>query len=53
MYATDAAGNTGASETVHFTIAKPFPTALVAAASIATVAVVGIGLLIYFKKRKR
>jgi N-acetylneuraminic acid mutarotase len=32
---------------------EPFPTTLVAAASVATGAVVGMGLLIYFKKRKR
>jgi len=34
-------------------IGKPFPTTPVAAASVATVAVVGVGLLVYFKKRKR
>ena len=53
--ATDAADNTGFSETIHFTIAeetKPFPTTLVAAASVATAVVVGVGLLVYFKKRK-
>jgi nitrous oxidase accessory protein len=32
---------------------EPFPTTLVVAASGASVAVIGIGLLIYFKKRKR
>jgi hypothetical protein len=55
VYATDIAGNVGISETVTFTIAEPetFPTALVAVASLATVAVVGVGLLVYFKKRKR
>jgi hypothetical protein len=31
----------------------PFATALVVAVSVATVAVVGAGLLVYFKKRKR
>jgi hypothetical protein len=30
----------------------PFPTTLVAAASAASVAVVGVGLLVYFRKRK-
>jgi N-acetylneuraminic acid mutarotase len=35
------------------TEAEPFPIALVAAASVATVAVLGVGLLVYFKKRKR
>jgi multisubunit Na+/H+ antiporter MnhC subunit len=31
---------------------EPFPTALVIAASIASMAVIAIGLLVYFKKRK-
>jgi N-acetylneuraminic acid mutarotase len=56
VYATDAADNTGVSETINFTVAEetePFPTAPVAAASVAIVAVVGVGLLLYFKKRKR
>jgi N-acetylneuraminic acid mutarotase len=56
VYATDVADNTGSSETINFTIAKepePFPTAPVAAASVAIVAVVGVGLLVFFKKRKR
>jgi parallel beta-helix repeat protein len=33
-------------------VGKPFPTTLVTAASVATVVVVGAGLLVYFKKRK-
>ena len=56
VYAWDAAGNTGASETICFTIAKEpehFPTAIVATASGASVAVIGIGGLVYFRKRKR
>jgi hypothetical protein len=55
VYATDLAGNVGASETITFTIAKPepFPTALVATASGASATIIGIGLLVYFKKRKR
>jgi len=56
MYARDLAGNAGASETVTFAmVAKPesFPTLLVIIASGASVAVVGVGLLVYFKKRKR
>jgi hypothetical protein len=32
---------------------EPFPTMLVAIASAALVAIIGIGLLVYFKKRKR
>jgi len=33
-------------------IPEPFPTTLVATASIASAAIVGLGLLVYFKKRK-
>jgi N-acetylneuraminic acid mutarotase len=51
VYATDEAGNTAACQTIHFEIQEPFPTTLVVA-SVVTVAVVGIGLLVYFKKRK-
>ena len=55
VYATDTADNTGVSEMIHFTIAeetKLFPTIPVAVASVATVIVVGVALLVYFKKRK-
>jgi hypothetical protein len=54
VYAADEAGNMGASEIVTFTVAvpEPFPTTLVVA-SVIIVAVVSIGLLFYFKKRKR
>jgi len=43
------------SQTIYFSVSQPepFPTTLVAAASIAAVAAVGVGLLVYFKKRKR
>jgi N-acetylneuraminic acid mutarotase len=53
VYANDTFGNTGASKTIPFTIdqPEPFPTASVAAAAV-SVAVMCIGLLIYFKKRK-
>ena len=50
VYATDMAGNTGTSETIYFSVEEPFPTTLVAA-SVITVAIVSIGLLVYFKKR--
>jgi parallel beta-helix repeat protein len=54
VYVTDVYGITGASETVTFTIEpEPFPTALVIAASGASIAIIGVGLLVYFKKRKR
>jgi hypothetical protein len=53
VYAKDEFGNTGASETIIFTVAEePFPVAPVAVASVATIAVVGATLLIYFRKRK-
>jgi hypothetical protein len=54
VFATDEAGNTGASETVIFTIEEPhepFPTTMVIA-PIASVAAIGLGLLFYFKKRQ-
>jgi hypothetical protein len=56
VYATDTAGNTGTSETINFTVAEetesePFPATIVIA-SIITVAIVCLGLLVYFKKRK-
>ena len=51
--AFDAAGNMGVSETVFFAIAEPepFPTVLVATASGASVAIIAVGLLVYFRKR--
>jgi hypothetical protein len=55
VYAVDVAGNTGASETISFSVAKEpelFPATPVAAASVATIAVVSVALLVYFKKRK-
>jgi hypothetical protein len=56
VYATDKVGNNGASKTISFTIPEPpepFPTMLVAAASVAATAIVGVGLLFYFKKRRK
>ena len=53
VYVKDMCGNTGASETVSFTVEVPFPIAPVTATSVAIVAVVGVGLLVYLKKRKR
>jgi hypothetical protein len=47
------------SQTVQFTVSpevqqqtEPFPTALVTIVSVASLSVVGIGVLVYFKKRK-
>jgi N-acetylneuraminic acid mutarotase len=53
VYATDAAGNTGASETIAFTVAEPepFPTVLVATAFAVSAVIIAICLLVYFKKR--
>lgn len=53
VYATDLAGNIGASETVYFNVEvlKPFPATLVIM-TIALVAVVCVSLLVYLKKRK-
>ena len=60
VYVEDASGNVGVSDTVIFTVtleeqmsSEPFPTVPVAVASGASIAAVAIGLLVYFKKRKR
>jgi len=53
VYATDQYGNTGVSEAVYFSVEVPFPVVPVAAASVATIAVVGAVLLVYFRRRKR
>jgi parallel beta-helix repeat protein len=54
VYANDTFGNTGASETFSFTVAKPepFPFVPVAAASVA-VGLIAAGFLVYFKKHRR
>jgi hypothetical protein len=51
IYAKDKTGNTGASETICFSVDLPFPTALVAAASGVVITVVAACLLCYRKKR--
>jgi len=58
LYATDKAGNTGASETIIFSIAKeqvsePFPTIWIVVAIAGLVAVIYAGIIFYCKKRKR
>jgi hypothetical protein len=50
VYAKDEAGNIGFSETFYFSVEESFPTAMVVALIVA-VAVIGLGLLVYFKKR--
>jgi hypothetical protein len=54
VYIKDDFDNVGTSETIYFTVevSEPFPAAPVAAASVATAVVVGVGLIVYFKKRK-
>jgi hypothetical protein len=52
VYARDEFENTGASETISFSVDVPFPVVPVAVASVAVVAVVIAVLLLYFKKRK-
>ena len=55
VYAQDAAGNVGASETITFTVEKPepFPSSAVAVASTAVAAVIGVSLVVYFIKTRR
>jgi hypothetical protein len=52
VYAKDEFENTGASETITFSVEVPFPVVPVAAASGVAVAVIGVGLLVYFRKRR-
>ena len=52
VYANDTAGNMVASEEICFTVEQVFPTMPVVA-GIGTTASVGVGLFVYFKKRKR
>ncbi|MEM2108783.1 MAG: NosD domain-containing protein [Candidatus Bathyarchaeia archaeon] len=49
LYAKDPFGNIVTYETIWFSVEKPFPTALVIVASVATVAIVIAGLIVYFK----
>jgi hypothetical protein len=53
VYAEDAFGNMGASETISFTVEVPFPVALVAAVSVAFVVIASAGLLVYLKRCRR
>ena len=54
IYAKDSFGNTGASETTSFIIARPepFPVVPVATVSVVVAVVVAAGLLVYLKKRR-
>jgi hypothetical protein len=62
VYANDAVGNTGASQTAYFTVAKetepkpetePFPTVPVAVVASVTIVAAAAGLLLYQRKRRR
>ena len=62
VYANDTVGNTGASQTVYFTVAKesepkpetePFPTVPVAVVASVTIVAAAAGLLLYQRKRRR
>jgi hypothetical protein len=54
VYAKDTFENMGTSETTYFTVevVEPFPTALVAAATVPLAAFVAV-IIFYFKKRSR
>jgi len=52
VYVWDTVGNVGASETVTFTVAEPFPVVPVAVVFIASAAAAIACLLFYFKKLK-
>jgi hypothetical protein len=52
-YAIDTAGHTGVSETFYFSVKEPFPTTLIATVSGASIAAIVLGLLVYFKRRRR
>jgi len=52
VYARDELENTGVSETITFSVETPFPATLVIA-PIASVVVVGVGLMAYFSKRRK
>jgi hypothetical protein len=55
LYAADLAGNAAEPKTLFFNVdlPEPFPAAAVATASGASVAIIGAGLMVYIKKRKR
>lgn len=52
VYAWDIVGNVGASETVFFDVKATFLTEIVVIAAVVSIVLVGIGLLVYFKKRR-
>jgi len=57
VFANDTIGNFASSETITFTVAEteptaPFPLAPVVTASVASIATIGVALLLYFKKHR-
>jgi hypothetical protein len=52
VYATDAAGNTGTSQTIHFGVADPSSTTWTATA-LAVIAACGVAFLFYFKRTSK
>ena len=52
IYAADLAGNTATSTTIYFNVDSPTFLITLIVASVATVAVISLVLIIYFKKRK-
>jgi hypothetical protein len=53
VYAWDTAGNIGASETVTFSVAEPFPTIWVIIAAAITAATAGVAIAIYYYTKNR
>jgi hypothetical protein len=53
VYAIDSAGNTGSSETIHFSVPEPFPTMWIATAIIAIIATGGLAFLFHFKRTNK
>jgi hypothetical protein len=53
VYANYTYGNTATSETIHFSVAEPFPTAWTAALTTIIIAGSGVAFLLHFKKTKK
>ena len=51
VYAIDLAGHTGVSEIIYFSV-EPFPTTLVIL-SVVVIAIIGLGILAYYKKYRK
>jgi hypothetical protein len=52
LYAADLAGNAAEPKTLFFNVDLPEPFPIIPVIAVLAVAVVGIGLLVHFKKRK-